>query len=409
MSQQLPLDYRSGYEEALASMISVKSSLSSTYLYYAHMVVQCTPVFSTSIETAGVHFDLDHFVLIINPNFFNPLPLEQRCGILKHEMEHILFGHLARFKDMDNFKKWNYATDCALNQFIDRSHLPSGAIYPDNLPVRQGCKAKNKVNSEQYYDIIDDSQIPDDPNGQCSTGAKPFDDHGQWQQSNVPSEELQKEITKSMAEKSANETIKARGTLPSSYEDWLSINSNKQQINWQNVLRNICGNKRTNSRRTIMRQDRRFPRREDLRGKTKDRTFDLAVISDVSGSVSDTELMELWAEIRHICDVTKTGVKLVQVDTHPSKPEELKKTTKTFKRRANGGTYLTPALDMLKEHKIPYNALVITTDGGLSSEDVNNFIGKADKVLWLVSSNGQIMNEMNQNGMRAFKIESTSK
>lgn len=408
MSQQLPPNYRDGFNETLASMISVKSSLSSTYLYYAHMVVQCTPVFSTSIETAGVHFDLDHFILTINPNFFNPLPLEQRCGILKHEMEHILFGHLARFRDMDNFKKWNYATDCALNQFIDRSHLPSGAIYPDNLPVRQGCKAKDKVNSEQYYDIIDDSQIPDDPNGQCSTGAKPFDDHGQWQQSNIPSEELQKEITKSMAEKSANETIKARGTLPSSYEDWLSINSNKQQINWQNVLRNICGNKRTNSRRTIMRQDRRFPRREDLRGKTKDRTFNILLVGDESGSVSDTELTQGIGEVLNIANLTKSDLDYIAIDTQAHAPIKLKKTQRNFKRQACGGTNLHPAIDMAKKHKVDYQAVVVITDGGLCSSDVEHFSRIGKRVIWLITSQGSKMPEMEHGLMSAYKLDNAN-
>ena len=408
MSQQLPPNYRDGFNETLASMISVKSSLSSTYLYYAHMVVQCTPVFSTSIETAGVHFDLDHFILTINPNFFNPLPLEQRCGILKHEMEHILFGHLARFRDMDNFKKWNYATDCALNQFIDRSHLPSGAIYPDNLPVRQGCKAKDKVNSEQYYDIIDDSQIPDDPNGQCSTGAKPFDDHGQWQQSNIPSEELQKEITKAMAEKSANETIKARGTLPSSYEDWLSINSNKQQINWQNVLRNICGNKRTNSRRTIMRQDRRFPCREDLRGKTKDRTFNILLVGDESGSVSDTELTQGIGEVLNIANLTKSDLDYIAIDTQAHAPIKLKKTQRNFKRQARGGTILHPAIDMAKKHKVDYQAVVVITDGELYSFDVEHFSRIGKRVIWLITSQGSKMPEMEHGLMSAYKLDNAN-
>lgn len=407
MSQQLPLDYRSGYEEALASMISVKSSLSSTYLYYAHMVVQCTPVFSTSIETAGVHFDLDHFVLTINPNFFNPLPLEQRCGILKHEMEHILFGHLARFRDMDNFKKWNYATDCALNQFIDRSHLPSGAIYPDNLPVRQGCKAKDKVNSEQYYDIIDDSQIPDDPNGQCSTGAKPFDDHGQWQQSNVPSEELQKEITKSMAEKSANETIKARGNLPSSYEDWLSINSNKQQIDWRRILRNKLSNKKTSSRRTIMRMDRRFINREDLKGKTKDRVATCVIVGDESGSVSDTELSEALAECLHLCKTVNAPIWYIPVDTQVYTPSQLTKSQRTFNRKANGGTSLAPAVLAIKEHKIDATVIVVITDGGICSSDVQAFRNSGKPVVWLITSQGSVIDGMNEGNMTSYKLGSS--
>lgn len=408
MSQQLPPNYRDGFNETLASMISVKSSLSSTYLYYAHMVVQCTPVFSTSIETAGVHFDLDHFVLTINPNFFNPLPLEQRCGILKHEMEHILFGHLARFKDMDNFKKWNYATDCALNQFINRSHLPSGAIYPDNLPVRQGCKAKDKVNSEQYYDIIDDSQIPDDPNGQCLTGAKPFDDHGQWQQSNVPSEELQKEIIKSMAEKSANETIKARGNLPSSYEDWLSINSTKQQVDWKRIVRSCLSNKKANVRRTIMRSDRRFPKREDLRGRTKDRISTFVIVGDESGSVPDNELSGALSECLYLAKTVNSPIWYIPVDTQVYTPIQLTKSQRSFKRQACGGTTLAPAVKAISDHKIDATVIVVITDGGICNSDVEAFAATGKRVIWLITSNGQSMDSMNQGLMSSYKLDNAN-
>jgi hypothetical protein len=60
---------------------------------------------------------------------------------------------------------------------------------------------------------------------------------------------------------------------------------------------------------------------------------------------------------------------------------------------------------MLNKHKVPYDALVVTTDGGLCSSDVNNFIGAAKRVIWLVSSQGCIMSEMEQNGMQAYKLD----
>ncbi len=94
-----------------------------------------------------------------------------------------------------------------------------------------------------------------------------------------------------------------------------------------------------------MRSDRRFPQRTDLRGKTKDRMFNLLVVSDVSGSVSDTALLALWGEVQHICDITKTAVDLIQVDSNPFPPEKLEKKTKLIERKAQGGTVLSPALE----------------------------------------------------------------
>lgn len=392
---------RSGFEEAMGAMIIQSSPLSSQYLFYANMIVQCAVEFKQMQAPASVHFKLDHYVLSIDPDKFNPWPLEHRCGVLKHEMLHILNGHLIRFEDRENFQKWNYATDCAINQLIDSSHLPSGCINPSNLPVKPSTKVPLKVNSEQYYDLIDDDQLPpDDQQGKGMVG-----DHSEWNNSEGTNETLQKDIAKSMLEKAANETQKSRGTLPGEFSDWLAINSASKQVSWQRVLRNLAGNKRVNTRQTIMRSNRRLQNREDLKGKLKNRIFDIAVVSDVSGSVSTPELIQLWAELKNICTLTNSGVKLVQVDTQPYPPEELKKSTSVMNRKASGGTNLSPALDMLKKHKVPYDALVITTDGGLCPSDVNNFINAAKRVIWLVSSEGTIMSQMQENGMQAYKLD----
>lgn len=396
---------RAGYEEALTSMIVQSSPFSANYLFYAHMICQCNVVFQSMKAPAAVNFQLDHFVLYINPDLFNPLPIEHRIGILKHEMLHILGGHMLRLEDRENFMKWNYATDCAINQLIDASHLPSGCIYPNNLPVRPNIKVPQSVNSEQYYDLIDDEQLPPEQPEFGSGQPGPLDDHSEWQNSTGANETLQKDIAKNMMEKAANETQKSRGNLPGEFSDWLSINTNSHQVSWQRVLRNLAGNKRVSSRRTIMRSDRRFPHREDLRGKTKDRMFNLAVISDVSGSVSTEELIQLWAELKNICTLTNSGIQLVQIDTQAYPPEELKRTTTVMNRKASGGTTLAPAIDMLKKHKVPHDALVITTDGGLCSSDVNAFIGSSKRVIWLVSKNGSIMPEMQTNGMQAYKLD----
>lgn len=398
-----PIFDREPFEQTMTAMMIQSSPLSQTYLFYAAMILQCGLVFDTQMQApASVHFDIDHYVLSINPTLFNEFTLEERCGVLTHEMSHILNGHLIRFEDRENFKKWNYATDCAINQFIQ--HLPQGCINPTNLPVKKGVKVPAKVNSEQYYDIIDDDQLPpDNGDGSGNGDGNPLDDHSGWNKSKGQNETLQKDIAKGMMDKAANETQKGRGNLPSAFSDWLEINTSSNQISWQRVLRNLAGNKRVNTRRTIMRSDRRFPGREEIKGKTKDRMFNLAVIADVSGSVSDKELAVLLGEIKQICVMTNSNVKLVQVDTKPYPPEDLKKHSLTFHRKACGGTTLNPAIDMLKQHKIPFDALVVTTDGGLCSSDVNAFIGAAKKVIWLVSQDC-IMSEMTQNGMEAYRV-----
>lgn len=392
---------RSAYEETLGAMIIQSSPLSSQYLFYANMIVQCAVEFKQMQAPASVHFKLDHYVLSIDPDKFNPWPLEHRCGVLKHEMLHILNGHLIRFEDRENFQKWNYATDCAINQLIDSSHLPSGCINPSNLPVKPSTKVPLKVNSEQYYDLIDDDQLPpDDQQGEGMVG-----DHSEWNNSEGTNETLQKDIAKSMLEKAANETQKSRGTLPGEFSDWLAINSASKQVSWQRVLRNLAGNKRVNTRQTIMRSNRRLQNREDLKGKLKNRVFSILVVGDESGSVSSTELAEGISEVQNICNLTKSNLDYIAIDTQAHAPTKITKAQRTFKRVASGGTNLHPALDMAAKHRLDFQAIVVITDGGLCSSDVAHFETCGKRVIWLITSDGHIMSEMNSGGMQAYKLD----
>lgn len=390
-----------GFQEALGSMIVQASPLSAQYLFYANMIVQCAIQFKSMQAPASVHFNLDHYVLSIDCEKFNAFPLEHRCGVLKHEMLHILNGHLIRFEDRENFQKWNYATDCAINQLIETSHLPSGCINPTNLPVKPSIKVPTKVNSEQYYDLIDDDQLPpEDQQGDGMVG-----DHSEWKNTQGGNETLQKDISKSMMEKAANETQKSRGNIPGEFSDWLELNTSSKQVSWQRVLRNLAGNKRVNTRRTIMKSDRRFPKREDLKGKVKNRVFSILVIGDESGSVSSTELAEGITEVQNICTLTQSNLDYIAIDTQAHAPTKIAKSQRSFKRVASGGTNLHPALDMAAKHKLDFQAIVVITDGGLCSSDVAHFESCGKRVIWLITSQGYIMPEMNNGLMQAYKLD----
>lgn len=429
---------RSAFDEAVANMAMEASPFYREYVFYMHLLSQCKVVFNTSLPSpAGVTFNKFFYTLYINPSevvaegidmqgkeikvpgFTMDMPLEQRIGILKHEMLHIALGHLFRVQDGDkDFKKYNFASDCALNQQIDRSHLPDGAIYPDNLPTKEK-NVISKETAEYYYDILDDDQMQGNGQGNGSgegdgngeggipgigKGFTGVDDHSSWLESEGDPE-LQQEITKNMVEKSANETQKSRGNLPANYSDIIDNLILKREVDWRQVLRKIVGNKRANSRKTLLRRDRRLPYANWIKGRTKDRVFDLGVISDVSGSVSDSALMELWGEIVNICDTYKVPVQMVQVDTQPTEPQQLTKDCRSIERKACGGTYLSPAIEKFKEAGVNYDALVVTTDGYLFGNDIDPFRELKVPVIWLIEAGGHIMDEMNEGRMQAIQLK----
>lgn len=415
---------RSAFDEAIANMFS-NTKYASNYLFYAHLLGQCRVVFDPTLPApAGVNFMHDHFNLFINndgiaPSEENPngipgfasFPLDQRLGILKHEMLHILYNHIGRREDRDH-NGFNISSDCAINQQIERQHLPEWVILPDQFP---GKSVPSNLTAEQYYELLpkeykdgsggggDGGNGNGRGQGKGTTNGQ-LGDHGKWAESEGD-KELQDDIAKNMIERSISNTQKARGNLPSQVSDWLALVTRKREVNWKNVLRSIVGNKRVGSKRTLLRRDRRLPNFEWIKGRTKDRKFDLLLVSDVSGSVSDTALTALWGEVRHICDVTNTPVHLIQVDTRPCKPEQLKKNTRTIERKACGGTILHPALEMAEKHKLEYQAIVVTTDAYLDESDVRKFADTGKRVIWLIEADGaDPMPIMNSGKMQAFKL-----
>lgn len=411
---------RGALDDTLAAMFS-NVKYRDSYLFYAHMIGLCSIKIRTDIPApAGVSFNIDHYNLFINPDMFDVYTLPERLAILKHEMLHIVYDHVdpkGRSSEMMGFSiESNYATDCALNQHINKDHLPKDAIVPSTLSkMLDGIKVKENESAEFYWKLIKEHQKKNpnssggkggkgDGSGEPPPGSKPMDTHDTWQESTGDSDLLQ-DITKKMVERAQEETIKSRGDIPSQCSQWLEMFSRKSELNWKKVLRGIVGNKRIGTRSTIMRRDRRFPDRSDLRGKTKERKFNLLVVADVSGSMSNEDVISTLGEVRHICDVTKTDVDLIQIDTVAYAPEKLSKKTKTITRKGQGGTFISPALAKAKEHNLDFQAVVVLTDGGLSAADIEHFYKLNKRIIWLVCSTGSVMKEMQNGRMQAFQLK----
>lgn len=408
---------RGKLDDTLAAMFS-NIEYRDSYLFYAHIIGQCSIKIDEELPApAGVAFVTDHYNLYVNPIEFDKFTLKERLSILKHEALHILYGHIGERSKGLNPMGWNLGTDCALNQHIDSTHLPACAITPKTVEAQLNIKVPIDQSAEFYYNLFkkeakerqskEGSQGQGDAsqsNGNGNGFPQSMDTHKTWEES-VGDGELQEDMTKKMVERAQTETIKGKGTIPSACSTWIELHSRKSEVNWKKVLRGIIGHKRVGTRTTIMRPDRRFPTREDLRGKTKDRMFNLLVIADVSGSMSQKAITSTLSEVRHICDVTKTDVDLIQVDTVAYEPEKLSKKTVSITRKGSGGTYLFPAIQKAKDKKIDFQAIVILTDGGLLNDDIHKFRELNKKIIWLVKSGGKVSDFMNAGRMQAFRLK----
>lgn len=96
------------------------------------------------VPTACVGFNkFGKLTMYYCKDFMLSLPLEKAQGTVVHEVLHIFFRHLTRFKiDETNkhlAKIYNLGLDMAINQYIP--HLPDGVVYPETYKLEKDKNA----------------------------------------------------------------------------------------------------------------------------------------------------------------------------------------------------------------------------------------------------------------------------
>jgi predicted metal-dependent peptidase len=85
-------------------------------IFYAHFFLESTIQYDRlDVPTAAVTVDRNGTKMIFNTSFMNSLNEEEACGIIEHEVLHLLFLHIY-IKDHNMGK--NIAQDCTINQYI---------------------------------------------------------------------------------------------------------------------------------------------------------------------------------------------------------------------------------------------------------------------------------------------------
>jgi len=392
-------------------------------LFYAHMIAQMNINLDDTLPApVGVSFSIDHYNLHINENKLVKYSLDDRIFIMIHECLHILAGHLgldARLKDQ-NQEIANIAMDCSINQ-LQTLNTPKEAIVPDNLNHfgTLSEKPKLKQTSEYYYSIFsahDKTTSNDDKSskegnsqgtqenssGEEGNSHGKLDTHSTWENSSGDPD-LQKDITSQMIDKSIQETTKQRGNLPADIQEYTNMFSRKSQIDWKNVLKSITGNKKVGKRPTIMRRSRRFPNRPDIKGHIKDRTFELVVFVDISGSMDNNSIITGLNEVHHICKMNNSTMKLIQIDVKVHKIQDFDESTKIFERTGCGGTIMESGIEYLLKNKIVYDACLFISD--MYIEDVRKWKKQPKgRVMWL-STTGNIPEWNGYKNHKVYPIE----
>ena len=293
---------------------------------------------STAIPTAGVKVNPETgtFEMLYNPEFFEGLTDAERTAVLKHEFYHLIFEHVTgRLPEAGMSRKWNFATDLAINSHID--NLPEGALIPGEGHFAELPRGKS---AEWYFANLPENENKENENGEGESGEgqgeqgegggsgqpgegepgegqgsgngepQPFDDHSGWGEAAGANSdnEIAKQRLKEAMKEATQEASKNNswGTVSQSVRQDI-IDRLSAKVDWKKVLRYfIKTSQKANRSSTIKKINRRYAYVHP--GKKVNRVAKIAISIDQSGSVDDNMLALFFAELNKLAKLAEFTV-----------------------------------------------------------------------------------------------------
>ena len=347
--------------------------------FYGLFLLNINKEFDDKIPTAGVCRDGINFKLKINTEFWDSLSEDHKMGLIIHEALHLIYDHLSLRENYVDFKLFNIAADCELNQYIDRDKLPNGAILPETF--KDKLTLDDRAGTHYYYTKLQEIQ-EEDPN--AFDGMECMDDHDQWDNGDSISDAHKKLAAKQiehLIKEAGEQTLKSRGMLPGHIQSIFDRITKPEpaKFNWRAYLRQFAGGSVRSEIKSSRKKINRRLEKEQVPGKRFLRRKHILVGIDTSGSVSDGELKEFMNEIRHIY---KAGaeVTIVQCDTDIQSIEKYNP-IKDVEIRGRGGTDFDPVVELFNKGISTYTCLIYLTDG-----EATCTVKPRGRVLWTLSS-----------------------
>ena len=346
---------------------------------------------TTAVPTAGVKVNQEtgQFEMVYNPEFFEKMTDVERTGVLKHEFYHLIFEHVTgRLPEAGMSRKWNFATDLAINSHLI-GELPEGALIPGEghfaeLPVGKSAEwyfenlpKNDEDKGEQGEGEQGEGQgEPGEGGGQGQPGEgqegqgngggepQPWDDHSGWGEqegNNNTANEIAKQRLKEALKEAAQEASKANA--------WGSVSQGVRQdimdrltakIDWKKVLRYfIKTSQKANKSSTIKRINRRYAYVHP--GRKTNRTAKIAISIDQSGSVDDGMLAQFFAELNKLAKLAEFTVIPFDSQVGEDKIYVWKKGENRKRERVMyGGTCFNAPTKYVNEHN--FDGHIILTD-----------------------------------------------
>lgn len=310
--------------------------LLDTRPFYAHFFLNSKIIYDApGIDTAAAGISKTSTILAFSTKFLETLTPQETCGLIEHEVLHLLFEHYNMDKSLFDKHIANLAQDLSINQYI--SVLPPNGVTLDKISSTLGQPLEPFQTWEYYYTKMVAQQ---DKFVKYVT----VDDHDALQKE-LEKMGMPQHIIKNVMDKA----IKASaGNVPEAVLKIYDGLKSEGKVAWQQVLANFVARQLSVTKiPTRKKENRRFGL--DQPGKKKKRELTLSVCVDSSGSVSDDSYEQFMTELLRIIRLCNTTY-FIDADCEVHNVEIIKK-NKKFEptRRGCGGTAYQPAIDKAME------------------------------------------------------------
>ena len=368
-------------------------------------------------------------VLLYEPNLMAQTDDKEITKIIEHEGMHVLNKHIPRLlrvianetTEKGKQKKiaaWNIAADCSVNTQanIREPIVIAKQPWPPQLPEMHEL-TPNQTTEGYYLELLEKKNKEEKEQGQGDGEGEgngkgmssAFNDHDQWQKGtadvadlNSLSRKIDQHIS-NIVKDSAKHFNKDRGNIPGHIASLIEAALLPPKAPYYQIIRKLVrGTRISKFKRTPTRINRKrtyaftlgkgdksmIPQISPFPGKTRDTTFNIVVLIDTSGSMSNDDVREGLSGVKHIIEKDRhCYTTVLEVDAGVEKEYEVKRVKDIqFDIKGRGGTVLTPGLNRARE--LNCDVCLAFTDGYV--EDINGSSRKyfPKKIIWVITPNG---------------------
>jgi predicted metal-dependent peptidase len=356
-------DFRKYLKEVDRAKLTLMETPGTTF--YSSLLSMLNIRISREIPTAAT----DGLKIIFNPDFMDRVSRPQLLGLTLHEVEHVVNGHC----DYQTYEGYcrdtlNIAQDHYINLRLlaKRYELPPGGYHD---PKYTGMSSM-----EIYDELIKDGKPQINPDLRdilAAPGRMSKEEHAERVLGNIVKAVI-------IAEQS-NDSGSVPGHLQRDLQDILS-----PKLPWNTILQQYLTEYAAEDY-SMRRPNRRFMPgwyMPILHGEGLGKLF---MYCDVSGSMSQDDVSEIWSEYSYIVDtMNPISTRIMTGDTRIilDKTYDQGDFIPEFEYSGGGGTIFEPIMDALREEQ-PIFALLFT-DGYFSMPNMDDI---DTDIFWIIKGN----------------------